>query len=184
MLQYLTKRKKFQNMELVEIVDMNGNPTGKIVDKEEAHVKNLLHNGVIIFVINDKNQILLSKRSANKKYNPNKWEVCGGHVHAGEEIEEAAVREITEELGLNKNEVTLSSLLYKECFKNKTDSHIFYYYYIKCNKGATEFKIQENELSEVKWFEIDKIIELINKKDGSILFTQDRLKIINKLKEL
>lgn len=59
-------------MELVDIVDRNGNQIGQIIDKEEAHAKNLLHNGVIIFVINNKNQILLSKRSKNRKYNPNK----------------------------------------------------------------------------------------------------------------
>lgn len=171
-------------MELVDIVDRNGNQIGQIIDKEEAHAKNLLHNGVIIFVINNKNQILLSKRSKNRKYNPNKWEVCGGHVHAGEKLEEAAIREITEELGLNRNEIILSPILYKECSQNKIDSHIFYYFFIKCDKKELEFKIQKEELSEVKWFAIDEVIHLINKEDDTILFTKERLKIVEQLKKL
>ena len=40
-------------MELIEIVDENGDFTGQIMDKEEAHDKNLLHNEVGIFIIND-----------------------------------------------------------------------------------------------------------------------------------
>lgn len=31
-------------MELIDIVDENGNFTGQVMDKEEAHDKNLLHN--------------------------------------------------------------------------------------------------------------------------------------------
>lgn len=59
-------------MELIEIVDRNGNFTGQIIDKEEAHDKNLLHNEIAVFIINDKNQVLLQKRSANKRFDPNK----------------------------------------------------------------------------------------------------------------
>ena len=88
-------------MELIEIVDENGNFTGQVMDKEEAHDKNLLHNELGIFIINDKKEILLEKRSANKRFNPNKWGLCAGHVDAYETLEEAALREIKEEVGLD-----------------------------------------------------------------------------------
>lgn len=48
-------------MELIEIVDKNGNFTGQVMDKEEAHDKNLLHNEVGVFIINDDSKILLEK---------------------------------------------------------------------------------------------------------------------------
>ena len=38
------------------------------MDKEEAHDKNLLHNEVAVFIINDKKQVLLQNRSANKRW--------------------------------------------------------------------------------------------------------------------
>ena len=55
-------------MELIEIVDENGYFTGQIMDKEEVHDKNLLHNEVGIFIINDDGKVLLQKRSANKRF--------------------------------------------------------------------------------------------------------------------
>ena len=171
-------------MELVEIVNQKGEPTGQIIDKQEAHSKNLLHCGVIVFIINDNNQILLSKRSNNRIFNPNKWEICGGHVRAGEKLVEAAIRELKEELGLIIKENELSSILYKECSINNSDSHIFYYYLLKCNKKAKEFIIQKKELSEVRWFKIDTIIDLINKNNDSILFTKERVKVFEIIKSL
>ena len=79
-------------MELIQIVDKNGNFTGQVMDKEEAHDKNLLHNEVGIFIINDDGKVLLQKRSANKRFSPNKWGLCAGHVDAYETLEEAALR--------------------------------------------------------------------------------------------
>ena len=49
-------------MELIEIVDENGNFTGEVVDKEYAHDHNLLHNEVAIFIINSKGETLLQKK--------------------------------------------------------------------------------------------------------------------------
>ena len=71
-------------MELIQIVDKNGNFTGEVMDKEEAHDKNLLHNEVAAFIINGKGQVLLQKRSVNKRFNPNKWALCAGQVEAYE----------------------------------------------------------------------------------------------------
>ena len=41
-------------MELVEVIDENGKSTGEILSLEEVHKKNLLHPGVIVFIVNDK----------------------------------------------------------------------------------------------------------------------------------
>ena len=50
--------------------------------------------------MNEKGELLLQKRAANKKQNPNKWGVCAGHIDAGETVEVSAIRELEEELGL------------------------------------------------------------------------------------
>ena len=60
-----------------------------------------MHNEIVVFIINDKKQVLFQKRSANKKYNPNKWALCASLVVAGESIEEGAIRKIKEELGID-----------------------------------------------------------------------------------
>ena len=54
-------------MELLDIVDENGNYTGEIIDRKQAQELGLLHWEVIVIVVNEKKQILLQKRSATKK---------------------------------------------------------------------------------------------------------------------
>ena len=165
-------------MELIEIVDENGNYTGQVMDKEEAHDKNLLHNELGIFIINDKKEILLEKRSANKRFNPNKWGLCAGHVDAYETLEEAALREIKEEVGLDVSIEELIPYGEKEVTIKDSNSHITYFYYVKCNKKEDEFIIQEEELSKVKWFNIDEIITMI--KDGKTSFKENRINYLKK----
>ena len=171
-------------MELIQIVDKNGNFTGQIMDKEEAHDKNLLHNEVAAFVINDKGQVLLQKRSANKRFNPNKWALCAGHVDAYESLENAILREIKEEIGIDINPNELAPFGEREFTIRDSNSHITYFYYVKSNLNEEGFIIQKEELSEVKWFDIDQVIEMIKSKDESIVFRKERLKLFEQLKNV
>lgn len=171
-------------MELIQIVDENGNFTGQIIDKEEAHDKNLLHNEVAAFIINDKEQVLLQKRSANKRFNPNKWALCAGHVDAHESLENAILREIKEEVGIDISIDDLHQLGEREFTIRDSNSHITYFYYIRSNLNEKDFIIQKEELSEVKWFDIDEVIDMIKKNDSSIVFDEKRLKLFEQLRNI
>lgn len=52
-----------------------------------------------VLVINNKNEILILKRSVNGS-NPNKYELPGGKINQGEQPIDAAVRELAEETGV------------------------------------------------------------------------------------
>lgn len=171
-------------MELIQIVDENGKFTGEVMDKEEAHNKNLLHNEVAVFIINDKKQVLLEKRSANKRFNPNKWALCAGHVDAYETLENAAIREIKEEVGIIVAPSELHPFGEREFTIRESNSHITYFYYIKSNLNEDNYTIQKEELSEVKWFDIDEVINMILQHDESIVFKENRLKLFKQLKEI
>ncbi len=171
-------------MELVQIVDEKGEFTGQILDKEVAHDKNLLHNEISVFIINEQHEVLLQKRSLNKRFNPNKWGLCSGHVKAYESLETAALREVQEEVGLDIKEKDLHKFGKKEFKIENTNSHITYFYYIKSNKKESEFIIQKEELSEVKWFLIDKVIEMIKAKDTTITFKENRIKLLEELNNI
>ncbi len=170
-------------MELIEIVDENGNFTGEVIDKEEAHKRNLLHNEVAAFIINDKKQVLLQKRSANKRFDPNKWGLCAGHVDACEKLDDAMIREIKEEIGLDVSKKDLHPYKERTISIRDKNSHIMYYYYVKTNKKEDEFIIQEDELSEVKWFDIDKVLEMIDNKDN-IVFSEKRKVLFEGLRDI
>lgn len=169
-------------MELLDIVDEYGNFTGEVVDREKTHDLNLLHWEVAIFIINNKKQVLLQKRAATKRYSPNKWGLCAGHVGSGEGIEETALREAEEEIGLKLLLEDLHILNEREIKKRDNNSCLTRMYYVICNEN--NFKVQTEELSEVKWFNIEDVIEMIKHHDESLTLKEDRLYLLEKLKEL
>ena len=84
--------------ELIDILDNNGNYTGKTCLKSEAHEYGYFHPTVHIWLYTSDKKILLQKRAATKKVFPGLWDISvAGHVATGEKIEIAAIREIKAE---------------------------------------------------------------------------------------
>ncbi|MEE9525659.1 MAG: NUDIX domain-containing protein [Candidatus Woesearchaeota archaeon] len=87
-------------MEYQDLIDENDNVIGKATRKEIVE-KALLHRGVIVFVFNSEEKLYMQKRSENKALFPGLWGIgAGGGVSLGENYEEAAKRELKEELGI------------------------------------------------------------------------------------
>lgn len=133
---------------------------------------------ISVFVLNDRGEVLLQRRSSNKKYYPNTWALCTGHVEEGESSREAAVREIKEELGIS---VCFSELY--SFYDGKFDSSDVCFFFIKSNLDDCDFVIQKEELSEVKWFLIDRIIDMIKSHDQEIVYQENKLYLFMALKE-
>ncbi|WP_337251707.1 NUDIX hydrolase [Maribacter halichondriae] len=88
--------------ELVDILDAEGNYTGKTVMKSEAHRKGLFHPTIHVWFYTKTAKVLIQLRAKNKDTHPLLWDVSvAGHIAAGETIETSAVREIQEEIGLD-----------------------------------------------------------------------------------
>ena len=89
-------------MELFDVIDSKGNPAGQIVSREKAHAEGIPHRTAHIWIIRKKEgrvQILLQKRSQNKDSFPGKFDTSSaGHIQAGDEPLESALRELKEEL--------------------------------------------------------------------------------------
>ena len=169
-------------MELLDIADEYGNLTGEVMDRKKVHDLNLLHWEVAVFIINDKKQVLLQKRAATKRFNPNKWGLCAGHVDSGESIDDTALREVEEEIGLKLSLNDLHILEKMEVKKRESNSQLTRIYYVVCNKE--NFKVQTEELSEVKWFNIDDVIDMIKNNDDTLTLKSDRLYLLEKLKDI
>ena len=95
--------------EFFDVLTEKGEYTGNVETREQCHKQGLWHKAVVVFIINSKKQVLLQRRSPNKKMWPNMWDItAGGHVLAGEFGFQAIIREAKEELGLdlNKNDIT------------------------------------------------------------------------------
>mgnify|MGYP001471383996 CR=1 FL=1 len=88
--------------ELIDIVDENGNYTGKTCLKSEAHKNGYFHPTIHIWLYTPDQQILLQKRALTKKVFPGLWDISvAGHIAAGEDIKIAAIIEIKEEIGFD-----------------------------------------------------------------------------------
>ncbi|MEX0314176.1 MAG: hydrolase, partial [Allomuricauda sp.] len=69
--------------ELVDILDDNGNPTGRTCLKSEAHRKGLFHPTIHVWFYTSEGQILFQKRADNKDTFPSLWDVSvAGHIGA------------------------------------------------------------------------------------------------------
>ena len=149
-------------MKKCELVDRNGNKTGKYLTNIEARDPNNVPKGyyvsvVGVVIINNNDEILLQKRSMSKKIKPGKWGICGGKVDMGETTIEAGIRETFEEIGilLNKEEIKLLSI-------SADETAYFTVYYVRKNIDINECKIQKEELDEVKYFKIEELGSLDN----------------------
>ena len=158
-------------MELLDVVDENNNLTGKQEGREIVHRDGLWHREVVIWIMNENGEILLQKRSATKKSNPNKWGVTAGHIDAGEEALEVAKRETLEEIGLELKDDDLE-FLFLEKSERKNNNHFKYMYYVRTNKKISEFIIQKEELSELKYISLEEFENVIERQDKEYVFSK------------
>ena len=91
-------------MEYIDIVDEQGNPTGEKVERSIAHSQGIRHRTAHIWIVrkvNGRYQVLMQKRAMNKESFPGMFDTSSaGHIQAGDEPLESALREFHEELGI------------------------------------------------------------------------------------
>ena len=86
--------------ELFDVVDFEDRVLGQ-APRSEVHAHRWMHRAVHIFVFNTQGELLIHQRSATKDECPLKFtSSASGHLHAGEDYETAAIRELAEELSL------------------------------------------------------------------------------------
>ena len=74
-------------MEILDICDEQGRPTGMTVDRAAAHRDGVLHRTAHVWIVRErggKTQILLQKRSMDKESFPGLYDTSSaGHIPAG-----------------------------------------------------------------------------------------------------
>ena len=118
--------------ELLLVLDDNGNSTETFEKRSVVHKNGLYHREVAFIPVNSNKQILLQRRSKNKKSYPNCWALCAGHVVGNQYTREAATMEANEELGLNLKENDLE-LLVEQTRNEREDNKCFATCYYKIN---------------------------------------------------
>jgi 16S rRNA (adenine1518-N6/adenine1519-N6)-dimethyltransferase len=97
------KDKAQKEDEVFDVVDVNDDPIGT-ASRAKVHAENLIHRAVHVFVLNRNGDLWLQKRSRLKDMNPCLWDSSvSGHLDAGEDYHQAAVRELGEEIGITQS---------------------------------------------------------------------------------
>lgn len=152
--------------ELVDILDADGNFTGKTAMKSEAHRKGLFHPTVHIWLYTGNGKVLIQQRGKDKTTFPLLWDVSvAGHVGAGEEIELSALREVEEEIGLTIAKGDLQKIgIFKSVQKHRADlidCEFHHTFLCELKTPLKNLKKQESEVAALALISISKFAKEI-----------------------
>jgi isopentenyl-diphosphate delta-isomerase len=143
--------------EQVILVDPNDNPIGTM-NKMEAHEKAVLHRAFSVFILNDKNEVMLQQRAAHKYHSPLLWtNTCCSHQRVGETNIEAGKRRLFEEMGFTADLKELFHFIYKAPFDNGLTEHELDHVMIGYSNENPV--INPEEVESWKWMSIEAIKE-------------------------
>ena len=155
-------------MEILDICDEKGLPTGRTIDREIAHRDGILHRTAHVWVVRESGpgyDVLLQKRSMQKDSFPGLYDTsAAGHIPAGEEPVPSAIRELREELGITAlpSELDFAGTFrihYEKEFHGKPfrDNEVTQVYVYRKPVDIKTLHLQESEVDEVRWFDLDEV---------------------------
>ncbi|KAF0823041.1 NUDIX domain-containing protein [Cytobacillus firmus] len=108
----------------------------------------MIQNEIVLVVsttiVQDGKVLMIKEKKATVK---NKWNFPSGHVEKGEDIIEAACREVKEETGLDVK-LTHTTGIYN--FISSTDHQVILFHFIGQITGGF-LSLQEEEIADCKW---------------------------------
>lgn len=169
--------------EYFDLLDENGNKTGKTKLRTEVHRDGDWHKAVHIWIINNNGDILLQRRCATKDSNPNMLDISSaGHLSAGDDSLSGAIRELKEELNLDiiKEELQFIKTLkrsskYTSTFINNEFDDL---YILRTNKSIDDMKFQEDEISEIFFVPYKQFKEMVNNRQPDLLRHDEEFEIL------
>ena len=155
--------------ELRDLYDKNSNKTNKTYNKGDVIPDGYYPMVVMVVIRNFKGEFLMQKRAESKGGD---WGVTGGHPKSGETPLEGIITEVKEELGLDFSKEEFieyeSGCDGKECYKM---------YFVTKDIDIKDITIQEQELSEVKWFSMEELQHMVDIKE----LNDDQIACFNKV---
>lgn len=154
----LMLQKYYYMEEIFPLVDLNGNVIGKATRKECHSGSFYLHPVVHLHVFNKDGELYLQKRSNDKDIQPGKWDTSvGGHVDFGEKLEDALLREASEELGIVKCDPVFA---FRYDFRSDKEYELVNTFITFYNGAIIP---DQKEISEGRFWEVSEILSSIGK---------------------
>lgn len=166
-------------IEELDLVDENGIPTGERAERKRAHAEGLRHRTAHVWIVRErdgKTEVLLQKRAMGKDSFPGRYDTSSaGHIKAGDEPTESALRELSEELGIRATadelhfagnfRVDYQKVFYEKLFH---DVEIPFVYALFWDGNIEELTLQKEEVECVAWLEINDLHARILRHDQTV----------------
>jgi len=138
------------SQEHFDVVDENDRVIG-IQTRSDVHRMKLRHRAIHVFVRDPLGHLLIHKRSPSKEEFPSVWtSSCSGHVSSGETYDDAAPRELFEELGI---QAPLARLYrFSACPDTSFEFTVLYH-----AESADVVCPDPDEITEVRWMSLADI---------------------------
>ena len=139
--------------EEIDVVDEEDEVVGRAT-RREMRARRLRHRATYVLVFNSRNQIFVHRRTAAKDVYPSYYDVAvGGVVAAGESYDEAARREVEEEIGLSDVALRPILPLRYEDEGNCVNGMVY-----SCAHDGP-LRLCEEEIASGEWLDLDVVIE-------------------------
>jgi len=161
-------------IEYLDVLNEQGEKTGESLPYEDIHKKGFFHRGVHVWFMNSKRELLLQKRTENKRAYPSHWTMsAGGHISSGETSVEAAQKETREEIGLD-----ISTSQFELLFSIKQpktvhredyiDNEFDDVYLVYQDFNISDLKFAPDEVADMRWVSVREFKEWV-KGNGELL---------------
>lgn len=138
--------------EIFDVVDENDTVIGRASRAEVHGNPTLIHRVAHVLVFDSAGRLFLQRRSPDKDVQPDKWDTSvGGHVDAGEYYDEAALREMREELGIDGADL---EPLYRYRHANDYESEMVATYRVRWDGRITT---DPEEISEGRFWSLEEV---------------------------
>jgi len=143
------------------LVDLLDQQVG-VASKEQTHREGLLHRAFSVMLWRtgaDGPELLLSRRAEGKYHSGGLWaNSCCSHPRAGEELADAVLRRVAEELGTTVQEAhEVGAFVYRAPFANGTTEYEFDHVFVAAYDG--EVRPDPTETSEVRWVPAARVMQ-------------------------
>ncbi len=146
-------------MEQWDILDKDGNQTGKVIPRHNVRLeKGEYHLVVHIWIVGSDGRVLIQRRSDTKPLMPGEWAATGGAAVSGETSRAAAHRELKEELGLDvppEDMILMQRLMRKNSFLD--------IYLVYCDADINDLQLQKEEVACAAWVHRNKLMSMVRK---------------------
>ncbi len=143
-------------MEKWELLDADGQPTGRTIVRGEPLHAGMYHLVEHIWIVDSKGRLLIQQRNPNLRVMAGVWAATGGSAIAGEDSESAARRELFEELSIR---TAPGELVYGGRMRRRnsfTDLWILYR-----DIDASSLRLQPEEVAATKWVTPEELIAML-----------------------